>query len=201
MGCRTGKQCRERYISHLDPDMKRTPWTTEENNTIRDLFPKFGTKWSKYMTFLPGRSDNAIKNRYHIICKNNFEYCSNNRIVAYKRALSDESSFDSDARTNKEESSVRTNLTNLKKLLEAREKLDREIQELEKRCSVLRRDPSTEQHTLTGAPCPPFKRKLQAKAGQASAVSSDSSDFNCDFEWTDAEQPGSAGEGSSKCVQ
>lgn len=189
MSSRTGKQCRERYINHLDPSMTKTGWTTEENNQIKNLFPKFGTKWSQYLPFLPGRSDNAIKNRYHMISKNNFEYCSTARVVvSYKRALTDSLSLDSDAETNKEESSVENNRNNLKKLIAAREELDREILALEQQCSTVR--PSAVNQ-------PSFDSSASSSASQCSASMAvveqaeglNDCDFNFeDFEWADAEQ-------------
>lgn len=74
MKSRTGKQCRERYINHLDPNTKKSPWTLLEDDIIRELYPSLNTKWSQYMSRLPGRTDNAIKNRYHAITRRNFNY-------------------------------------------------------------------------------------------------------------------------------
>jgi hypothetical protein len=31
---RIGKQCRERFINHLDPELKKGPWTPEEDNIL-----------------------------------------------------------------------------------------------------------------------------------------------------------------------
>lgn len=181
MESRTGKQCRERYINQLDPDVKKTAWTAEENNTILSLFPKFGTRWSQYLPYLPGRSDNAVKNRYHVIRKNNFEDCSSSRaILAYKRSLSDHISLDSDTNTSKDGSSVETNRSNLRKLLNARDELDREILELERQCST--KDQSAPQKRCVSP-------SQQSKAEGVSAVSSES-DFSFDFDWAVAEQSG-----------
>lgn len=145
MDHRTGKQCRERYINHLDPDMKKTPWTIEEDDVIRDLFPEVGTKWSQYMESLPGRSDNAIKNRYHVISRSNFESRSRSDScsmvsVPRKRSMSDitsatdghDDSSDSHAHSQSDASQKR-----LIHLHRARQMLERKIQELEDHTTFL----------------------------------------------------------------
>jgi len=68
---RTGKHCRERYLNHLKYNLKQSAWTTSEDATIFRLFESEGSKWSAMTQFLPGRTDNGIKNRYHHLKKLN----------------------------------------------------------------------------------------------------------------------------------
>ena len=62
---RTGKQCRERWYNHLDPKIVKVPWTNEEDDMVFELYKKLGRTWSKISEFLPGRSDNSVKNRFN----------------------------------------------------------------------------------------------------------------------------------------
>jgi hypothetical protein len=71
---RIGKQCRERWRNHLDPDVNRDPWTDEEDQILMEMHEKIGSKWVKIAEFLPHRSDNAIKNRWNSTLKKKIEY-------------------------------------------------------------------------------------------------------------------------------
>lgn len=62
---RTGKQCRERYLNHLNPELKNTKWSCLEDATILSLYWLFGAQWAKMSSLLTGRTDNNIKNRFH----------------------------------------------------------------------------------------------------------------------------------------
>lgn len=62
---KTGKQIRERFINKLDPMIKRAPFTGEEDELILRLYCQYGTKWNLISRNLPGRPQNAIKNRFY----------------------------------------------------------------------------------------------------------------------------------------
>lgn len=62
---RSGKQCKERWANTLDPDVKKGNWQDEEDKTIFRLFHKIGPKWTEMTNYLPGRTENSIKNRFY----------------------------------------------------------------------------------------------------------------------------------------
>jgi len=59
---RCGKSCRLRWTNHLRPDLKKDPFDAEEEEKIIKLYIRWGPKWSMMASYLPGRTDNEIKN-------------------------------------------------------------------------------------------------------------------------------------------
>ena len=65
MSCRSGKQCRERWYSHLSPDVCKDKWTEAEDAQLIKEVNKKGTRWAEITKCFPGRTQNNLKNRYN----------------------------------------------------------------------------------------------------------------------------------------
>ncbi|XP_024978506.1 myb-related protein 305-like [Cynara cardunculus var. scolymus] len=59
---RNGKSCRLRWVNYLRPGLKKGHLSPQEEGIIIELHALWGNKWSTIARYLPGRTDNEIKN-------------------------------------------------------------------------------------------------------------------------------------------
>ncbi|CAG9320787.1 unnamed protein product [Blepharisma stoltei] len=69
---RTGKQCRERWHNHLNPGINKDNWSLDEELLLFENHEKLGNKWAEISKFLPGRTDNSIKNHFYSTIRKRF---------------------------------------------------------------------------------------------------------------------------------
>ncbi|EAY22097.1 Myb-like DNA-binding domain containing protein [Trichomonas vaginalis G3] len=66
---RNGRQCRERWLSVLAPDLCKDEWDEEEDKILLDMQKKIGNHWSLISTYLSGRTPIMVKNRFRLLIR------------------------------------------------------------------------------------------------------------------------------------
>ncbi|KAJ6218652.1 hypothetical protein RDWZM_009809 [Blomia tropicalis] len=71
MNNRNRKQCASRWNNTLDPNILKGSWTPEEDEKLRKLMEKDGSKWSLIAQYMGNRTDSQCKKHWeHLLNKN-----------------------------------------------------------------------------------------------------------------------------------
>jgi len=66
---RNHKQCRERWMYHLNPNLRSGGWTAEEDDKLLELHRLYGNSWKKMTKVLTDRSPEHIRRRFSWLMK------------------------------------------------------------------------------------------------------------------------------------
>jgi hypothetical protein len=64
MKTRTAKQCRDKWFTTLQPDLKKSAFEEWEDQVIINQRKIHGNKWTVIAQILPGRTATSVKNRW-----------------------------------------------------------------------------------------------------------------------------------------
>jgi hypothetical protein len=64
---RNARQCRDRWLNYLSPDVGNGPWTPEEEKILVEKYKEFGAAWKHIASFFKSRTDINVKSRWQLM--------------------------------------------------------------------------------------------------------------------------------------
>ncbi len=99
---RSGKQIRDRYLNKLKPDINKAEWTQKEDELVMSLCKEMGHKWSRIATFLPGRTEGQVKNRFYSHIKKRMSKWLSQSNYNYQKSMEEANDSDQENQDNKD---------------------------------------------------------------------------------------------------
>lgn len=84
-----------RFKNKLDPKLKHTKFSSEEDEKIITLYNQLGNKWKEIASFFPDRNVNMIKNRYYSFLKR--KMFNSEQISSYEKECANSCSIDTNS--------------------------------------------------------------------------------------------------------
>ena len=64
---RNTRQCHDRWVYYLNPNVKKSPWTEEEEKMLCKCVREIGPHWVRIARFFEGSTDTQIKNKWNVL--------------------------------------------------------------------------------------------------------------------------------------
>mmetsp|Transcript_10788 Transcript_10788/g.16036 ORF Transcript_10788/g.16036 Transcript_10788/m.16036 type:complete len:294 (-) Transcript_10788:204-1085(-) len=88
---RNGKQCRERFVNHLEANIKKGEWSEEDDRKLQTLQSKYGNKWASIAQHMSGRPPCEVKNRFNTLkrrAQKTANECQGKKVISSKARTS-----------------------------------------------------------------------------------------------------------------
>lgn len=68
---RNVRQCHDRWVKYLSPDINTDSWSEEEDKLLKEKYNEHGSQWKLISSYFPNRTDISIRNRWQVQCRRN----------------------------------------------------------------------------------------------------------------------------------
>ena len=78
---RNERQCKERWVNFLSPDINKGEWTQQEDLILIEKYYLLGSQWKEISKYIRGRTHISVRNRCQKLIRKNIIVKFNNRHV------------------------------------------------------------------------------------------------------------------------